>query len=45
MNGNECGKKYGDEHLQATIPSMDYDRLTLILLKWRKWGAPNNASK
>jgi len=27
MKGNECGKKHGDEHFQATIPSIDYDRL------------------
>jgi hypothetical protein len=25
-NGNECGKNYGNENLEATIPNIDYDR-------------------
>jgi hypothetical protein len=25
-NGNECGKNYGNENLEATIPSTDYDK-------------------
>jgi len=27
------------------ISSLRVNNLTLILLTWRKWGAPNNASK